>query len=387
MCLSAGGQSPSEDRLLDSVGVVGGREAIYRNKRAAPRVCNSDPATAVKSDADYDRHEFPVDRQHRSVSEIVQNYQIKSSSPFTINKRQSDSLKAAQGKVPNILAAMEGDLPTPQHGHGGRQEQKYMYQGARPKIQIMGETTDSDIGTASPDLGYESPEGEKVDAKVRKHNFDLERLAQTDSGISDTPVEDYFAVTSPSADVLSADSVKLSEQQNTKLDAKRLSASLAMFDPLSPSTDDDADLLEGPDTSAGHTPLETGPALSSSNRSSQASMKSVIMADSNASGQIERQGILLPARHGNGAPLTEGQDLMTVNQEDGAGRRRDSSGSSQSTHSANLNDLSGSSPKAETVSQKSDEKVCQSYRIIIGHYESFISFNKLIVFLINLFKR
>ncbi|XP_074654278.1 GTPase-activating protein and VPS9 domain-containing protein 1-like isoform X2 [Tubulanus polymorphus] len=98
-----------------------------------------------------------------------------------------------------------------------------------------------DLDVASPDLGVESMDT-TPDAGAASQHLVL-GLRERDSGISETPIDeskDAGGVIGAVADLHNSfKSLKLTEQQNTKIDANRLSAAISMFDPILQESDDE----------------------------------------------------------------------------------------------------------------------------------------------------
>ncbi|XP_046579277.1 LOW QUALITY PROTEIN: GTPase-activating protein and VPS9 domain-containing protein 1-like [Haliotis rubra] len=167
------------------------------------------------------------------------------------------------------------------------------------------------------------------------------------------------------------EAVGLSEQQNVKFNENRLSATLSLFDPLSPENSSTGDLLEGAGGLSEH-PVTTLPAAAcppacqphphflppryslytapSAQRATSEILISVSSSDE-VQGQLQ----------------SSAETVKSTSQEDLRGGRRDSSDSSHSAASLRLNDTASSSKEAsvdtlsmrsngDNVSMRSDDK-------------------------------
>ncbi|XP_052821554.1 GTPase-activating protein and VPS9 domain-containing protein 1 isoform X2 [Octopus bimaculoides] len=244
--LASGRESPDEERELEGLGAVGGVSS-HRHRRSH----GTDRVTFKASKSADFLKKSPTSKSPVTpgLADIGPDGNPDGFKLLNVpRQRLSATFKQAQGKVTAMLSALD-------HHSKSRfihpfQENTYKNFPAydpTPLKPVSQSILTSDIS----DLGFNSP-GEE-EHSCRNSNNILESLSTSkDSGIMDSPqsepskINEYMSpspvrgATSASIPTCEVD-LRLSEQQNSRLDEQRLSAALRVFDPLVSSNSNQED--------------------------------------------------------------------------------------------------------------------------------------------------
>lgn len=204
--------------------------------------------------------------------------------------------------------------------------------GARPKL----------FQRATYPLCDNQNNSEEVIPVERRGKISNIEANSVDSGIGGTPRSEIDSLNEQTGNI------KISEQQNTKFDANRLSLALSMFDSISNENADEDQKLISLDDSAENNPTILRAMVDKGNNSTKSKRETVIMG-----------GAMFPNPRKSSNPI---DIVLGLNGTDYTDDRRESNDSS-SAGSGNSGDevpfaKSSRSASFDNISQKSEEKVC-----------------------------
>ncbi|GAB1604956.1 GTPase-activating protein and VPS9 domain-containing protein 1-like isoform X2 [Argonauta hians] len=254
---NSGRESPYEDQELEVLGAVGGASSHrHRRSHGADRVTFK----ASKS-ADFLK-KSPTSKSPLApgLGDTCPDGNPDSFKLLNVpRQRISATFKQAQGKVSAMLSALDHHSKSrfihPFQENSFKSYPAYDPTPLKPVFQ-------GNLTTDISDLGFNSPGEEEHSCRNSQHI--LESLSTSkDSGIMDSPQNEPSKISeyvnpSPVRGATAAASIptcevdlRLSEQQNSRLDEQRLSAALRVFDPLVGSN-------SNPDDSSGSSSSSTG---------------------------------------------------------------------------------------------------------------------------------
>jgi hypothetical protein len=327
------GQEPPENLLLDLFGATGSATNLSgATQNKSNKNSNSD-ATLPSNEASVSVADFP---NYFHGIDIYRHGPTESRSANTGSKhtRFQQKIKNTPGNL--TLPVPDTNVRTVQSenlGNANGDLIKLTAHDARPKLLQR-------VTYPLSDNQNNSEEVIPVERHVKISNIEANSV---DSRIGGTPRSEINSLNEQTRNI------KISEQQNTKFNANRLSLSLSMFDPISnENADENQKLTSSIFVSAENNPTILRAIVDKGNNSTKSKRKTVIIGETMFPNPLKSSNPIDIVLGLNGTDYTDDQRESDDSSNAGSGNSGDEVPFAKSSRSASF----------DNISQKSEEKVC-----------------------------
>jgi hypothetical protein len=326
------GQEPPENLLFDPFGATGSATNLSgATQNKSNKNSNSD-ATLPSNEASVSFADFPnyfhgIDSYRHGPTES------RSANTGSKHTRFQQKIKNTSGNL--TLPVPDTNVKTVQSenlGNANGDLIKLTAHDARPKL----------LQQVTPlfDNQNNSEEVIPVERRVKISNIEANSV---DSGIGGTPRSEINSLNEQTRNI------KISEQQNTKIYANKLSLSLSMFDPISNGNADEGQKLTSSIfDSAENNPTILRAIVDKGNNSTKSKRETVIIGETMFPNPLKSSNPIDIVLGLNGTDYTDDQRESDDSSNAGSGSSGDEVPFAKSSRSASF----------DNISQKSEEKVC-----------------------------